>query len=125
MITVFEPGRLLEYTWSEDALGVDLVVRFELRPERSGTAPAAQGSPDPLTAPTDVIAVGIAEVAGLSTRAYAATRMMPSAASPSPARCTQRSRSPSTTLASSTVTPGYSEASTTARPNMPILVAAT
>ena len=38
VITVFEPERLLEYTWSEDALGVESVVRFELRPEQSGTA---------------------------------------------------------------------------------------
>jgi hypothetical protein len=37
---------------------------------------------------------------------HAATRMMPIAASPRPARWAQRSRSPSTTLASSTVTPG-------------------
>ena len=37
---------------------------------------------------------------------HAATSRMPIAASPRPARCTQRSRSPSTTLASSTVTPG-------------------
>jgi hypothetical protein len=38
--------------------------------------------------------------------AHAATSRMPIAASPRPARCTQRSRSPSTALASSTVTPG-------------------
>jgi hypothetical protein len=50
---------------------------------------------------------------------------MPIAASPRPTRCSHRSRSPSTTLASSTVTPGYSEASTTARPNIPVRVAAT
>jgi LmbE family N-acetylglucosaminyl deacetylase len=39
-------------------------------------------------------------------RAQVVTRMMPIAARPRPARWTQRSRSPSTTLASSTVTPG-------------------
>jgi PPOX class probable F420-dependent enzyme len=38
--------------------------------------------------------------------AHAATSRMPIAASPRPARCTQRRRSPSTTLASSTVIPG-------------------
>jgi uncharacterized protein YndB with AHSA1/START domain len=37
VITVFEPGRLLEYTWREAALGVESVVRFELRPARPGT----------------------------------------------------------------------------------------
>ena len=37
VITVFEPGRLLEYTWCEAALGVESVVRFELRPADSGT----------------------------------------------------------------------------------------
>jgi len=37
VITVFEPGRVLEYTWRETALGVDSVVRFELRPQGSGT----------------------------------------------------------------------------------------
>jgi len=36
-ITAFEPERLLEYTWREDALGIESVVRFELRPEPSGT----------------------------------------------------------------------------------------
>jgi uncharacterized protein YndB with AHSA1/START domain len=37
VITAFEPGRLLEYTWCEPALGVESVVRFELRAEPSGT----------------------------------------------------------------------------------------
>lgn len=36
VITVFEPERVLEYTWRERALRVDSLVRFELRPERSG-----------------------------------------------------------------------------------------
>jgi len=57
--------------------------------------------------------------------AQAATSRMPIAASPRPSRCSRCSLSPSTTRASSTVTPGYSEASTTARPNMPVRVAAT
>ena len=39
-------------------------------------------------------------------RVHAATRRMPIAARPRPARCIQCSRSPSTTRASSTVTPG-------------------
>jgi uncharacterized protein YndB with AHSA1/START domain len=37
VITVFEPGRVMEYTWREIALGVESVVRFELRPQGSGT----------------------------------------------------------------------------------------
>lgn len=37
VITIFEPGRVLEYTWREAALGVESVVRFELRPEGAGT----------------------------------------------------------------------------------------
>src|SRR5215472_3687071 len=37
VITVLEPGRVLEYTWREAALGVASVVRFELRPEGPGT----------------------------------------------------------------------------------------
>ena len=37
VITVFDPGRVLEYTWCEQALGVDSVVRFELRAEPPGT----------------------------------------------------------------------------------------
>lgn len=37
VITAFEPGGLLEYTWCEQALGVESVVRFELRAEPSGT----------------------------------------------------------------------------------------
>jgi uncharacterized protein YndB with AHSA1/START domain len=37
VITVFEAGRVLEYTWREAALGVDSIVRFELRPANSGT----------------------------------------------------------------------------------------
>jgi uncharacterized protein YndB with AHSA1/START domain len=37
VITVFEPGRVLAYTWREAALGVESVVRFELRPAGSGT----------------------------------------------------------------------------------------
>jgi uncharacterized protein YndB with AHSA1/START domain len=37
VITAFEPGRLLEYTWNEAALGVKSLVRFELRPEGAGT----------------------------------------------------------------------------------------
>jgi uncharacterized protein YndB with AHSA1/START domain len=36
VITVFEPERVLEYTWREAALGVDSLVRFELSAERSG-----------------------------------------------------------------------------------------
>src|SRR5215472_14186688 len=43
---------------------------------------------------------------GVGGHAHAATRMMPIAASPRPARWTQRSRSPRTALASSTVMPG-------------------
>ena len=42
----------------------------------------------------------------LSEGAHTVTSRMPIAASASPARCTQRSRSPSTTRASSTVNPG-------------------
>jgi uncharacterized protein YndB with AHSA1/START domain len=37
VITIFEPGRVLEFTWRETALGVESVVRFELRPQSSGT----------------------------------------------------------------------------------------
>jgi uncharacterized protein YndB with AHSA1/START domain len=37
VITAFESGRLLEYTWNEAALGVESLVRFELRPEGAGT----------------------------------------------------------------------------------------
>jgi len=37
VITAFEPGRLLEYSWNEVALGVESQVRFELRAEGSGT----------------------------------------------------------------------------------------
>src|SRR5215472_18635611 len=37
VITAFEPGRLLEYTWNEAALGVESLVRFELRPEGAGS----------------------------------------------------------------------------------------
>jgi uncharacterized protein YndB with AHSA1/START domain len=37
VITVFEPDRVLEYTWRESTLGVESVVRFELRPQGSGT----------------------------------------------------------------------------------------
>jgi uncharacterized protein YndB with AHSA1/START domain len=37
VITVLEPGRVLAYTWREPALGVESVVRFELRPADSGT----------------------------------------------------------------------------------------
>jgi uncharacterized protein YndB with AHSA1/START domain len=37
VITVLEPGRVLEYTWREGAQGVESVVRFELRPEGPGT----------------------------------------------------------------------------------------
>jgi uncharacterized protein YndB with AHSA1/START domain len=36
VITVFEPERVLEYTWCETALGVESLVRFELSAERSG-----------------------------------------------------------------------------------------
>ena len=37
VITVLEPGRVLAYTWREPVLGVESVVRFELRPAGSGT----------------------------------------------------------------------------------------
>jgi uncharacterized protein YndB with AHSA1/START domain len=37
VVTVFEPERVLEYTWRETALGVESVVRFELRVIRPGT----------------------------------------------------------------------------------------
>ncbi len=37
VITVFEPGRLLEDTWREAALGVESVGWLELRAEPSGT----------------------------------------------------------------------------------------
>lgn len=37
VITVFEPERLLEYTWREAGLGIESLVRFELRPACSGT----------------------------------------------------------------------------------------
>jgi uncharacterized protein YndB with AHSA1/START domain len=52
VITAFEPARLLEYSWCEPALGVESVVRFELRAEPPGTVlvlehtqvPAEQGA---------------------------------------------------------------------------------
>jgi len=37
VITTFEPGRLLEYTWREAAMGIDSVVRFQLQAGPSGT----------------------------------------------------------------------------------------
>jgi uncharacterized protein YndB with AHSA1/START domain len=37
LITIFEPERLIEYTWDEGTPGEESVVRFELRPDRSGT----------------------------------------------------------------------------------------
>jgi|SRR5215469_4936510 len=51
VITALEPGQLLEYTWNEAALGVESLVRFELRSEGTGTVlvlahtrvPAEQG----------------------------------------------------------------------------------
>ena len=53
------------------------------------------------------------------------TRAMPATASSSPASCGSRIRSPSTSRASTTVIPGYSEVSTTAIPNSPSRVATT
>jgi len=37
VITAFEPERLLAFTWRESALGVESFVRFELKPEETGT----------------------------------------------------------------------------------------
>ena len=94
------------------ALGSRPGIRWRERPRSrcgpSGTRPGT-GSP----------------AAVFRSTGQAATSRMPSAARARPRRWTQRSRSPSTTRASSTVTPGYSEASTTARPNAPVRVAAT
>jgi membrane protein YdbS with pleckstrin-like domain len=56
---------------------------------------------------------------------HVVTRTTPTAASSRPARCTQRMRSPSSTLARSTVIPGYSDVITTASPNRPTRVART
>ena len=36
VITAMEPERVLEYTWRDTAMGVESLVRFDLRPERSG-----------------------------------------------------------------------------------------
>ena len=60
---------------------------------RTGSTAGSPGAPD-------------GDYGAVMAGAHAATSRMPIAASPRPARCTQRSRSPSTTLASSTVTPG-------------------
>ena len=57
-------------------------------------------------APPDGTGAGTQSALMPAGRAHAATSRMPIAASARPARWTQRSRSPSTTLASSTVTPG-------------------
>src|SRR5579859_7732743 len=37
VITVFEPDQVLEYTWRVGTRGPQSLVRFTLRPERSGT----------------------------------------------------------------------------------------